>query len=362
MRDLLVGIWAAPHQKPALSVRGWETLLAQAWQSGLIARLAQHFTDRGWLPDVPPQPRAYLEGALRAAARQAQEVRWEVECIRRVLAPLNTPIVLLKGAAYVQAQLPPARGRLFSDVDFLVPRERLDEIERTLFAAGWYVESRDPYDLSYYRRWSHELPPMKHAHRGTALDVHHTITPPTSRFRVDASRLLPSCRAVDSDGLLQVLGPADMVLHSAVHLFQAGEFGRGLRDLLDMNDLVQHHAVEPRFWDGLVARARELNLGVPLWYAVAQLRRLFGTQPPPAAAAALGSLQPGRLRRLVMQALLAEALRPEHPSCDGRFTPVARWLLYVRSHYLAMPMRLVLPHLLRKAWMRRFPRVPPRTP
>jgi len=28
-------------------------------------------------------------------------------------------------------------------------------------------------------------------------------------------------------------------------------------------------------------------------------------------------------------------------------------MLYIRSHYLRMPLYLLLPHLLRKAWMRR---------
>jgi len=37
-----------------------------------------------------------------------------------------------------------------------------------------------------------------------------------------------------------------------------------------------------------------------------------------------------------------------------RCTGPARWLLYVRGHALRMPLHLVLPHLLRKAWLRHF--------
>ena len=47
-----------------------------------------------------------------------------------------------------------------------------------------------------------------------------------------------------------------MVLHSAVHLFQEGEFGRGLRDMLDMNDLVPAFPCsKSTFWDDLDQRA-----------------------------------------------------------------------------------------------------------
>jgi len=55
----------------------------------------------------------------------------------------------------------------------------------------------------------------------------------------------------------------------------------------------------------------------------------------------------------VMDGLFMRALRPDHPSCDLPFTGLARGLLYIRSHYLRMPMHLLVPHLVRKAWKRR---------
>jgi hypothetical protein len=56
--------------------------------------------------------------------------------------------------------------------------------------------------------------------------------------------------------------------------------------------------------------------------------------------------------RPVMDALFDRALMPDHSTCSDRFTPTARWLLYVRAHYLRMPLRLLVPHLVRKAWRR----------
>jgi hypothetical protein len=53
-----------------------------------------------------------------------------------------------------------------------------------------------------------------------------------------------------------------------------------------------------------------------------------------------------------MNALLTDALRPDHPDCDGPSTGLSRWLLYVRSHWLRMPWYQVLPHLLHKTVMR----------
>jgi hypothetical protein len=43
---------------------------------------------------------------------------------------------------------------------------------------------------------------------------------------------------------------------------------------------------------------------------------------------------------------------PDHESCNDRWTGLARWLLFVRSHWLKMPVHLMVPHLLRKAFRR----------
>ena len=354
-QDLLSGVWAQPDQHPELTLAEWETLLGQARQARLLGRLAQHHAAHHWLSAVPPQPRQYLEGALKLVERQHHEVEWEVDCIRRALKRVETPVVMLKGAAYFVAGLPPRDGRLFSDIDIMVDRARLADVEGALFQAGWISEERDGYNQRYYREWMHEIPPLKHVQRGTVIDVHHTITPPTSRFKVEGAKLLQRIQPIDDKGDVFVLAPEDMVLHSAVHLFQEGEFDHGLRDLLDLNDLLRHFSQDPGFWSVLFARARELGLGEPLFHALHHTHRLFGTGAPQDLGHELQSIEPNWLTRRVMAALLNLALRPHHPSCDGPFSDLARWLLYVRSHYLRMPWYLVIPHLTRKAFKRYFP-------
>jgi hypothetical protein len=355
--DRLAPIWANPDRMPVFSLPEWEVVLGQAMQARLVARLAQHLADHGWLSHVPAQPRQYLEGGQRLVARQHDEVHWEVACIQRALNEIETPVILLKGAAYLIAGLPPAGGRLFADIDIMVRADVIREVEGALFQHGWISEERDAYNQRYYREWMHEIPPMTHVQRGTVIDVHHTITPPTSRFKVDGARLLERAVAIDGWQGVYVLAPVDMVLHSAVHLFQEGEFSHGLRDLLDINDLLLHFSADPEFWGALFDRARDLGLGEPLFHALHHARRLFGTRVPYNTAQALREIRPNWITRQLMSALLNRALRPVHPSCDGPLCGLARWLVYVRSHSLRMPWYLIVPHLIRKAGMRYFPKV-----
>lgn len=350
--DLLTPFFARGGIPEAGDPHGWERLLGQARRAGLLGRVATQLSRIGRLGDVPEGPRRHLLWAMRLLDRQRADVAWEVECVRRALSAVDTPLVLLKGAAYLLADLPPANGRLFADVDIMVARGRLAEAESALLAAGWICEVRDRYTNRYYREWMHELPPLRHVHRGSILDVHHTIAPPTSRFAVDGARLLDRIRPVPGRTGLFMLAPVDMVLHSATHLFQEGELWHGLRDLIDLDELVRGFAREPAFWSELLARADELGLRVPLWHALHHLGRIFGTRAPAALARPAALRAHAFLGRSLTAGLLRIALRPEHPTCDGPFSRTARFLLYIRSHWLRMPPHRLIPHLLRKALTR----------
>ena len=155
-------------------------------------------------------------------------------------------------------------------------------------------------------------------------------------------------------GQLAVLAPTDMVLHSVVHLLQEGDFSGGLRDLLDIRDLLNAFGEDAGFWLTLLQRAKQLGVEVPLYYALTHVRRILGLEPPVDWNGQIEPLGPGLLRRRLMHRALCLSLRPDHPSCDVPFGRWARWCLYVRSHYLRMPWYQIGPHLARKAWMRSF--------
>jgi len=341
----LSAVLAEPNAMADLSGRDWERLFEQARTTNLLARIALVAFDHGHAAKLPPRPRNHLEAARRQAAWQHRTVRWEVDCIRRALAPLATPVILLKGAAYLLADLPAAKGRLFSDVDIMVPRDRLGQVERALFAHGWHIQSIDAYDQRYYREWMHELPPMIHARRQTALDVHHTIAPLTARYPVDAAKLLAARTPIGIADFF-VLAPADMVLHSIIHLFQEGQFEHGLRDLLDVDDLLRHFGRDPSFWHGLTDRAAEHGLGRPLYYAAQQLRYFLATPMPADFLASLERFRPGGATRSAMDAILRAGIAGHQSQGGHAFADVSRWFLYIRGHYL----RLLIPHLIRKGW------------
>jgi hypothetical protein len=343
---LLTQVLVAPESISRLTLRDWDLLIRQARHANLLGRLASNLGDRGLLAQVPAQPQAHLEAALGVAQRQRLAVQWEVNRITHALAEIPVPIILLKGAAYVIQQLPAAHGRMFADVDILVPKEQLGAVEMALKVHGWITTHHDAYDQRYYRRWMHELPPMLHLTRQTLLDVHHTILPETARLHPDPQKLRDHALPVTEFARLQVLAPTDMVVHSATHLFHEGEFKNGLRDLTDIDILLRHFSPQDEaFWERLLDRAQQLDLVRPLYYALRYTARILHT-PVPTHALNFGA--PGWASRKLMDALFLRALKPHHPSCICWFTRPALWMLFVRSHWLKMPPTLLLRHLLHK--------------
>lgn len=334
---------------PELTLRQWDLLVRLARRSNLLARLATQLERPEYAAGVPEPVRPHLQSALAIARRQDIAIRWEVKCIQAALSDTRVPVVLLKGAAYALAGLPAAEGRLFGDVDIMVPKEAVPAVESALLMHGWRHQKMDAYDQRYYRRWMHEIPPMEHVRRGTVIDVHHSILPETARIRTNARAFMEASVPLAGYDSIRIFAPADMILHSATHLFHEGEFSNGLRDLFDIDSLIRHFSPSPDFWRTLAARATDLGLERPLYHALRYTRELLAT-PIPETVIADGNAPPWPVRAL-LDFCYRRALRPEHANCDDAWTPLARWLLYVRSHWLRMPFPLLVYHLSRKALM-----------
>jgi hypothetical protein len=354
---LVVQALRQPHQLGAFSLAQWDLLLRQSAAANLTATLFHLAEEAGQLAQIPPPAREHLDWARTLGERHRQAVRFELREIGRALAEVGVPLIALKGAAYTADRLPPAPGRLFSDIDILVPKERIGEVEAALMMHGWAAGHHDEYDQRYYREWMHELPPMQHTRRQSLIDVHHAILPETAAVRPDPALLRAAARPAAGEPGWRVLAPADMVLHSAVHLFYDGEFNHGLRDLVDIHRLLLHFGGTPGFWDELPRRAAELQLARPLFYALRYAVRLLGTPVPAATIGAADAGRPNRALLALMDALFGRALMPPHASCDDGATPAARFLLYVRGNWLRMPPLLLARHLLHKAFL--SPKTPP---
>jgi len=128
-----------------------------------------------------------------------------------------------------------------------------------------------------------------------------------------------------------------------------------------LNLLLRHFGKRPGFWDELLARAELHGLRRPLYHVLRHAQRVLGTPIPPAVVAAAGAGAPGPVTGALMDWLFRHRFTSgpsRHPGPGGR---VAKGLLYLRAHWLRMPLPMLLRHLSVKAGRRmreRFERKP----
>lgn len=347
----LMVVLREPARAAAFTGKDWTELLRQARFSGLTGRLAEKILHGPAFPldRCPPALSQHLESALRVCLAQRAEVLREARHLDHALASLGAPVVLLKGAAYAVAGLPAASGRVFSDIDILVPKARLAQAESLLTLHGWMTTEVSEYNQQYYRRWMHELPPMRHLQRGTVLDVHHTILPETARLTPDASKLIASAKPLAGTQVLHVLSEVDMLLHSMTHLFMNDDMTHALRDLSDLELLLRCLKTDDTTWAALAPRAVELHLGRPFHYALKQLARVLNVPVPQGVLASAAPLGPGPVVGPVMDWVWSQALSAPPPAKGLAVRDAALWLLYLRGHWLRMPPLMLLRHLTVKA-------------
>ncbi len=363
VRSVAVGrflaLFRCPIAAPDLDEAAWDDVVRVGRKARLLAALGVRL---GAIDaPVPAYVRTHIDAETAIARHRAALTTFELAEIARALAPLGVPLVALKGSAYLLQDLPHAHGRLFADVDVLVPATALDAVERALVGAGWELADLDPYDQAYYRRWSHELPPLRFPTREVEVDVHHALLPLTGRVRPDPVALLGRTCAVP-DSPYRVLSPEDQVLHACAQLFQDSDCIEKLRELADIDGMLRAFGAAEGFWTALGERAQELGLSRPLWYASRYASAALGTPLPAMLCSATARGAPPALARRVMHALLSRTLLPADP--DAGPSPLDRWarrLTFARSHWLRMPPALLAwhaAHKLGRRWQDRETLVP----
>jgi hypothetical protein len=349
--SLLLLLFAHPERAGELAPEAWDTTVRVARSAKLLAELGCRIERAGALDPVPSAVRDHMRAARVMVRHTHKMAELELHRLARVLEPLAVPIVLLKGAAYLAQGLPFAEGRWMGDVDIMVPRGRIEEVEATLRNAGWAMEPMDAYDERYYREWTHEIPPLRYPRHPMRLDVHHSILQQTARLKPDAEALL-AASVPAPDGRFRVLSPEDQLLHASVHLFQDSDCANRMRDVADIDGLVRYFSQDAGFWERLRSRIDLHGLARPVWYALHFAQRLLGLSLP----GDTGIPAPNIPVRALMDALVPRAILPPHPDhFSSHVTRLARDLLFIRSHWLRMPPALLARHLVVKGFGRLKP-------
>lgn len=279
----------------------------------------------------------------------AQQTQTQIVCkqLANTLAEVGIPVTLLKGAAYIMGEKANAQGRLISDIDILVHKPQMSELEAFLKTHGWQAVVLEDYDEKYYREWSHELPPYTHLESGVTLDIHHTLIPASSGKTIDVDVLFKNSQKVAHN--LFVPDDCHMLLHSAIHLLLNDDIEKGLRDCFDLHWLLIE-IIQQEKTTYLIDLFTKANCARELVILLHLLERLFDVDSSEYSKLILDSLPRASNIEKVKVACLYHAIFPKSRYLENSSSTLARFYVYTSGHLSKMPLRMFIKHISYKAY------------
>lgn len=314
----------------------WTMLVHQCREQALLGSaylyLQQHHNK------LPADVLSHFESGKIYADKQHQTMVLELLMLEQALAHADYPILLVKGVAYRLHRFGFAAGRVFSDLDLLVPADKIQTTVEKLQAAGFMDSTEHDYDRRYYLEWSHQHPPLRHYTRGSEVDLHHTIFFAKSSVVVDIKRFIANSKPIESS-CFSLPAPADMFVHSCLHLFFQEEHHKIIKDLVDLFEL--YNSISDK--QSIVESASLTNKPEVVAHGLNVLSELFKLQLSEQELLFIEQ-QTSWMSRQSLRYLISKL------TGGSGYDKLAKIWWVARGHLIKMPWYLLLYHSLAKVW------------
>ena len=353
MQPLLIKALKQPQIIKEFVPAQWSILLQQLRAAQVSLYFLNKVEQSQLLTYVPEKIQQYLFAEQIKIEHQKRQVIYEVNKIENVFKQRQVQAIFLKGVAYILDDLPIGAWRLFSDIDILVNKTSIESAELALKLLGFVSQKTNDYDQHYYREFMHEIPPMQHTVRGSVIDLHHNILPTCHVNPVDIELFKRTIKPCKSYSDAKVFADEALFLHSAVHLFHEGEFDKGLRDLCDLAEMYHFFSNKKQnFSQELIQFAKNTGQQHSLFLAFRYIEKILNVTLSEAAVAFNNQYLKSHHHTRLVDFIFMNVLVPHQERVLRNTNSLAFLFAYIRGHLLRMPLTLLIPHLLKKSWLR----------
>lgn len=284
--------------------RADRALLLPGWHLGLVRKnLVQH---------LPQDLREALDAAWQLNRVRNQRLRGEAQIVSEALSEIDCRTVFLKGFGQILSGAYPDDGaRMTTDMDVLVPADRLHEAARHLMSKG-FLPVYGELALEHRAKWCHHLDGLTRRGMLTGVELHdgflvdHPDWPcmPDILGRSEPVPDLPHARTPETRHAAHIA-----VAHSTLRDRHIAQEYLHLRDMVDLLFLAEHSA-----FNMLELRRdfRRAGHGAALGWFVAATDRLFGSVLG-AAGATVTTADRNRAELELKRWVSRRALRPQSP-------------------------------------------------
>ena len=283
--DLLhpAGLGMAPDIHP----EDWAGLFMAANLANLTGGMAWRLREHGLWETAPAEVRDYAEGAAELGRLRAEAQRRQaLELVKR-LEERNIRPILLKGTASLISGLYPDTGARFSsDIDLLIPVERMEEAWSLLVADGYAKCKVEESDL---REDHHHAPILLHPDRRFGVELHRHMASAILRNALPADEVRRRAVSLSVDGVtLWIPAMEDRLVQCLTNILVDWDYTYilALRQLQELRLLV---SAQPDFdWQGIHRRFAGVGRAGSIGYILQMASELAGLPAPSGIVPPLG--------------------------------------------------------------------------
>jgi hypothetical protein len=208
--------------------RDWRALVALSSETLTIGTLADALLDAPLSSEIPEEIRELLIEVRERARQRNEHLKAQFLELLPALNSVGVEPIVMRGMARLISD-PSEESRLLSDIDLLVPGERLDECSKALTDLG-YSKFRAGEDM--------DVPSVFLRSSDVGMvDVHTRLQP--TYLGLGHDRLASSCHTVELGGGRALMpSPTTQLLLIIVHdQLHDGDYWRGLVDMRHLVDI-----------------------------------------------------------------------------------------------------------------------------
>jgi hypothetical protein len=220
----------------------WNYLTAAACAHG-VAPLIYHNLHRSRVTRVLPLRAAETLGnSYYGNAARNSFLYGQLRNVLNAFREKKIEVIVLKGAALAETVYPNRALRPMSDIDLLVKKEKLTEVETKLLDLGYILQDRAKGKEFYQERHYHLVFSKK---PDIDIEIHWHVKRPTGAFEIDIDELWKSVQPIRLAGVeALILSPEALLLYLCQH-FWKHKLNGGIRPFIDI-------AETNRFYDGKI--------------------------------------------------------------------------------------------------------------
>ncbi|MEN8761064.1 MAG: nucleotidyltransferase family protein [Thiogranum sp.] len=269
----------------------WEAVVSLANNHLLTPVLWVVLTKKNLTDELPDELRDYLRELHQLNKERNAKLRAQLLEAVRQLNRIDITPVLLKGAMHLVTDVYGDPGaRIMTDIDLLVPREKIDACLHALHELGY--EAEEDIHSDYHEDHHHCAPLFRPGDYGS-LEVHRSLTENPYVDILPTEIGLAEAQPLDFKGLsMKALSPTHRLLHNILHSQLVDHnHADGIIPLRSLHEVItESTANQERIdWSIIQSRMEQHNRGNALRAYLYLAHKLFGTSFPEGVGKTLSS-------------------------------------------------------------------------